>query len=245
MRPPEGGVALDDEDGMAADDDGKGDPGQARDGSRPEAGRIDDDRRVDALACGRLDAADAVGRRADRYHLHALLDADAASTRRLGIAGRHRGRVAVARLQLIENGAEVLGIDSWLDAHELARLQHLGTDAERPLEPHRLLELGTYRGGDADQGAAADVARLAADGVAEALKDGERPHDDLAAFWRRVELADDPDRPAGSCISSMFSSSPSGPWTVTLTTMLSPSSRTRGPDRRIGRDAADHACPDS
>src|SRR2546422_10511383 len=64
MRPPEAGVALDDEDGMAADDDRQRDPGQSRDGFRPEARRVDDDRRVDALARGGLHTGDAVARRA-------------------------------------------------------------------------------------------------------------------------------------------------------------------------------------
>jgi len=69
---------------------------------------------------------------------------------------------------------------------------------ERPLEPDGFLELGTHRGGDADDDATVDVARLAADGVAEAPKDGERPHDHAAGFRRRVELAHNSNRPAGA-----------------------------------------------
>jgi len=107
-------------------------------------------------------------------------------------------RVAVTRLGLVEGGAEVLGIDPSLDAGELTGFEHLSADAERPLEPDGFLELGTHRGGDANDDATVDVARLAADGVAEAPKDGERPHDHAAGFRRRVELADDPDRPAGA-----------------------------------------------
>ena len=118
--------------------------------------------------------------------------------RRVGVADRDRGRVAVTRLGLVEGGAEVLGIDPSLDAGELTGFEHLSADAERPLEPDGFLELGTHRGGNTDDDATVDVARLAADSVVEALENGERPHDHPAGFRRRVELADDPDRPAGA-----------------------------------------------
>src|SRR5256712_1916687 len=198
VRAPEPGVPLDHEDRMAADNDWKRDSGQARDGAGPEAGRVADTGRVEAVARRGLDAGDAVASRADRHHLDALLDADAPPSRRRGIAGRDRGRVAVARLGLVEDGAEMLAVDPWLDARELAGLEHLGADAERPLASDRFLELGTHRGGDADQHAAVDVARLAADGVGETLEHGERPHDHLAGLWRGVELADDSDRAPGA-----------------------------------------------
>src|SRR5256712_3470041 len=199
MRPPEACVALDDEDGMAPDDDRQGDSGQPRDGRRPEPSRVDDDRGVNALARGGLHTGDAVTCRADRDDLDALLDTDAAPPRRVGVTGRDRGRVAVARLGLVEDGAEILGIDPSLYLDDLAGLEHLGADAERPLEPDCFLELRTHRGGDADADPTAAVARPdAADGLAEALEDGERAHDHLAGLRCRVKLADDPDGPAGA-----------------------------------------------
>src|SRR5437870_12383689 len=58
MWPPEPRVALDDEDGMAADDDRKRDAGHPRDGARPEPGRVDDHRSVDAITRGCLDRSE-------------------------------------------------------------------------------------------------------------------------------------------------------------------------------------------
>jgi len=45
---------------------------------RPETRRVHDNRCIDALASRGLHAGDAVTRRAERHHLDALLDADAA-----------------------------------------------------------------------------------------------------------------------------------------------------------------------
>src|SRR5262245_35383423 len=198
VRRSEGGVALDDEDGVTADDDRQRDAGQLRDGLRPESRCVDDHRRVDALARRGLHARDAAAGRAYRDDLDALLDADTATPSRLGIADRHRGRVAVARIRLVEDGAEMLGVDPLLDAGEITGLENLRPHAERTLEPHGLVELRSHRGGDADEDAAADVARLAADRLAEALKHRERTDDHLAGLGRRIELSDDADRSAGA-----------------------------------------------
>src|SRR5207249_3672827 len=102
VRSSECCIALDNEDGMPADDDRELDPGQLRDGSGPEARRVDDDRRLDALAGGGLDAGRPVAGHADRYYLDALLDAHADPSRRLGVPGRHRGGIAVAGVGLVE-----------------------------------------------------------------------------------------------------------------------------------------------
>src|SRR5262245_21658948 len=198
VRRSEGRVALDDEDGVTADDDRQRDAGQLRDGLRPESRCVDDHRRVDALARRGLHARDAAAGRAHRDDLDALLDADTAAPSRLGIADRHRGRVAVARIRLVEDGAQMLGVDPSLDAGEIAGLENLRPHAERALKPYGLLELGTHRGGDADEDAATDVARLTADHLAEALKHGERAYDHLTGLGCRIELADDADRSAGA-----------------------------------------------
>src|SRR5439155_546485 len=192
------GVTLYDEDRMATDDDRERDAGEPRDGGGPEPGGVDDDRRVDAIARRGLDAGDAIARRTDRHHLDTLFDLHAPPSRGRGVAGGDSGRIAVARLRLVEDGAEMLDVDPRLDAGELPGLEHLGADTEQPLALDGFLELGTHRGGDPDHHTAFDVARLAADGVWKVLEHGQRPHDHLAGLRRGVELADDPDRPPGA-----------------------------------------------
>src|SRR5439155_412656 len=85
-----------------------------------------------------------------------------------------------------------------LHARHVVGLEELGPDAERPLDGERRLELRAHGWRDADQRAAAHVARLAADHVAETLKDAERAQDHRARLGRRVELADDADRVPGA-----------------------------------------------
>jgi len=92
----------------------------------------------------------------------------------------------------------MIGVDPWLHARELARLQHLSANAESTLQLDGLFELDSHRGGDADHYAAADVARLGPHDVAEGAEGGERSHDHLAGLRRGVELADDPDRSPGA-----------------------------------------------
>src|SRR5213078_1746067 len=89
-------------------------------------------------------------------------------------------------------------VDPRLHARHVVGLEELGPDAERPLDGERRLELRAHGWRDADQRAAAHVARLAADHVAETLKDAERAQDHRARLGRRVELADDPDRVPGA-----------------------------------------------
>src|SRR5262245_13302963 len=146
---------------MPSNDDRELDSCHVRDGSGPESRRVDDDWRRDAFARGRLDAGCARAGRTDRYDLDALLDANAASSRRLGVPGRHRGRIAVAGIGLVEDGAEMIGVDPWLEPRELARLQHLGANAESTLELDSLFELYTHRGANADNKATDDVDQLA------------------------------------------------------------------------------------
>ena len=198
VRTAEARVSLDYEHGMAADDDRQIDPSQAGDRGRPEAGRVDDDRRVDPLAGRGRDPGDAVASGEDRHDLHALFDHDAVAARAFRVRHRDCGRIAITRLGLVQHGPEIFGIDPRLDAREVRRLKHVSAHSERPLPHHGLLELGTHGGRDADQDAAADVARLAADHVAEAAEDLKRSHDHLRGLGGRVELADDADRPAGA-----------------------------------------------
>ena len=61
----------------------------------------------------------------------------------------------------------------FVGTRQIPRLQHLGADADGPLQDYRRLQLGSHRRRDADQRAARHVARLAADGVSEALEDRE------------------------------------------------------------------------
>src|SRR5262249_16418616 len=85
VRWPEPGVALDAEEGVPADDDGERAPSQLRGGAGPEPGRVDDARRLDALARGGLDSPCPPAGRTYRHHLDSLLDANAAASRRLGV----------------------------------------------------------------------------------------------------------------------------------------------------------------
>src|SRR3989441_7980760 len=117
---------------------------------------------------------------------------------RSGVPERHPGRIAVARLRLVEHCAEARRVDPRLHAGDIVGLEELGADAERPLDGERRLELRSHRGRDADQRSAAHVARLATDRVAEALEDAERAQDHRARLGRGVELADDSDRAPGA-----------------------------------------------
>jgi hypothetical protein len=92
----------------------------------------------------------------------------------------------------------MIAVDPRLDTGEITGFEHLGTNTERSLAYDRLLELGPHRGRNADDHAAVDVARLAADDVAKAAERGQGPHDHLAGLRGGVELADDADRPAGA-----------------------------------------------
>jgi hypothetical protein len=183
---------------VAADHDRQLDVGQARDGRGPEAGRVDHDRCLDVLARRGLDAGDVAGRVADGHDFDTLFDARTVAARRIRIATRYGGGIAIARIRLVEHRAESPRIDPRLDAREVAGLEHLGTDADRPLEPDGRLELRPHGDRDADQRPARDVARFAADGVAEALEDAERSHDHPTGLRSGVELADDPDGSAGA-----------------------------------------------
>src|SRR4029077_16490576 len=106
----EGSVALDDEDWMSTDHDRQRDAGLVCDGRRPESRRVDDYWCVDVLARRGVDAGDAARRAANRHHLDTLLDAHTAAARRIRVAVRHRGRIAVARVGLVEDRAKILGI---------------------------------------------------------------------------------------------------------------------------------------
>ncbi len=198
VRGAEGRVSLDDEDGVTADDDRELVPGQSRHARRPEAGGIDDDGRVDVVARGRGHAGHPSARLADGDHLHALLDDGAALPRRLGIARRHRGWVAVARARLPEQRAEPGGVDTRLDAGEVGGLDDLGADAQGALEGERLLERRPHRWRDADEDAGADEAGGSTHRVREPLEDGERAKHHLARFPRGIQLANNPDGAAGA-----------------------------------------------
>ena len=204
MRGAEGRVALDDEHGVAADDDGQLVPGQTRHARRPEAGGVDDDGRVDAVARRRVDAGHPAARLADGDHLHALLDDGAALPRRLRIARRHRGGVAVARARLPEESAEPGGVDARLDAGEIGGLDDLGADADRALQGERLLERRPHGRRDADEDAGADEAGRARHRLAESLEDGERAEHHLARFPRGIQLANDPHGAAGAAGADEF-----------------------------------------
>jgi len=134
----------------------------------------------------------------DRNHLGALFDDRAPTSSCVRVAERDRGRIAVAGLGLVEHGTEPRRVDPRLHARHVVGLEELGPDAERPLDGERRLELRAHGWRDADQRAAAHVARLAADHVAETLKDAERAQDHRARLGRRVELADDADRVPGA-----------------------------------------------
>ena len=183
---------------MAADHDRQLDARHPRHLGRPQAGAVDDDRRVDALAARGLHAARARGAGVDRRHADALLDRHAPPPRGLGEAQRDRCRIAVAGVRLPEYGAEPRRIDARLDPRDVGRAQHLGPHAERALAGHRGFERGAHGGRDSDEAAARHVAGVAADGVLERAKDRQRADHHLRGLGRGIELAHDADREAGA-----------------------------------------------
>src|SRR3990172_3418849 len=62
----------------------------------------------------------------DARDLDALLDGRAAPASRLGVARGHRRGVAIARLGLVEDGAEPRGVDPRLDSGHVLGRQELG-----------------------------------------------------------------------------------------------------------------------
>src|SRR5207253_5832501 len=111
------------------------------DGGSPEPRGVPADGRVDARAAHGRGAGDAAVRLVDRDDRGALFDDRAAAAGRGGVAERHRGRIAVARLGLVEHGTEPPRSDPRLHPAPAAGLGELAPDAGPRLAADRRLEL--------------------------------------------------------------------------------------------------------
>ena len=131
---------------MPADHDRELHAHEACDSGRPQPGGVHHHGRVHALTGRGRDAGNAAARLVDRDDLGALFDHRAAASGRVGVAQRHCGRIAVARLRLVEHRAEPCRVDPRLHAGNVFGLEELGPDAERPLAGERRLELRAHGG---------------------------------------------------------------------------------------------------
>src|SRR6185503_7886714 len=95
--------------------------------------RVDDDARVDPVSARGVDADNTVARRANSNDLDALLDADTAPARGIGVAVGHRCRIAVAGVGLVHDSADARRVDARLQAREISRIEHFGADTDRAL----------------------------------------------------------------------------------------------------------------